>query len=71
MRKPANKPSILYKKDSKYKGKLKVIILESYIDKEDAEDEDFDEELIIEIAAPIPTWSRRTRNINLPKRYRN
>jgi len=54
VRKLANKPLILYKKDSKYKGKLKVIILESYIDKEDAKDKDSNKELIMEIAAPTP-----------------
>jgi hypothetical protein len=71
VRKPANKPSILHKKDSKYKGKSKAITPESYTDEEDAKDEDSDEESIMEMAAPTPARSRRTRNINLPKRYRN
>jgi len=71
VRKLANKPLILYKKDSKYKGKLKAITPESYIDEEDAKDKDSNEELIMEIAALIPARSRRIRNINLPKRYRN
>ena len=54
MHKLANKPSILYKKDSKYKGKLKAITPESYTDEEDAEDKDSNKELIIEMAALIP-----------------
>jgi len=67
----ANKPLILRKKDSKYRGKLKVITLETSTNKEKKDDKDIDEESVVEMAASTPAWSRRTRRINLPKRYRD
>jgi hypothetical protein len=71
VRKLANKPSVLYKKDSKYKGKLKVITLETSTNKQEEDDEDIEEKSVVEMAASTPAQSRRTRRINLPKRYRN
>ena len=70
-RKLANKPSVLHKKDSKYKGKLKAITPETSINEQEEDEEDSDEESVVEMAAPTPARSRRTRRINLPKRYRN
>ena len=67
----ANKPSVLHKKDSKYKGKSKAITPETSIDKQEEDEEDNNEESVVEMAVPTPAQSRRTRRINLPKRYRN
>jgi len=67
----ANKPLALYKKDSKYKGKLKAIILETSINEQEEDSKDINKQSVVEIAAPTPARLRRTRRINLPKRYRN
>ena len=50
----ANKPLILRKKDSKYRGKLKVITLETSTNKEKKDDKDIDEESVVEMAASTP-----------------
>jgi hypothetical protein len=65
----ADKPKNLYKNDSNYKGKLKVIIPKTFIEEEVLNKELDKEILLIEIATPTPARSRRKRNINLPKRY--
>ena len=50
----ANKPSVLYKKDFKYKSKLKVIILKTSTDEQE-EDKDINKKSVIKIAASTPT----------------
>jgi len=71
LRKVANKPKNLHKNNSNYKGKLKAIIPKTSTE-EEALNEELDEEIsLMEMAAPTPARSRRKRNINLPKRYRN
>ena len=71
VRKLANKPSVLHKRDSKYKGKSKAITPETSTDEQEEDDEDSDEKSVVEMAGPTPARSRRTRHINLPERYRN
>jgi len=71
VRKLANKPSVLHKKDSKYRGKLKAITPETSTDEQEEDEEDSNKESVVEMAAPTPARSRRTRHINLPKRYCN
>ena len=66
-----NKPNNLYKNDSNYKGKLKVIIPKTSIEEEALNKELYKEIVVIEMTTPIPARSRRKRNINLPKRYCN
>jgi len=53
-RKLANKPSVLHKKDSKYKGKSKAITPETSTDEQEEDKEDSDEESVVEMAAPTP-----------------
>ena len=55
VRKLANKPLVLYKKDSKYRGKLKAITLETSTNKQEEDKEDSNKKLVVEIAAPTPT----------------
>ena len=54
VRKLANKPSVLHKKDSKYRDKLKAIILETSTNEQEEDKEDSNKELVVEIAAPTP-----------------
>jgi len=44
---------------------------ETSTDEQEEDEEDSDEESVVEMAAPTPARLRRTRRINLPKRYRN
>jgi hypothetical protein len=71
LRKLASKPSQLYKKVSKFNGKSKAITPQISEDEEEPQEELSDEGSVLEVAAPTPARSRRNRNINLPKRYRD
>jgi hypothetical protein len=71
LRKLANKPSQSHKAGSKAKGKSKAITPQISEDEEELQEELSDGDLVLEMAAPTSARSRRNRNINLPKRYRN
>ena len=44
---------------------------ETSTNEQEEDEEDSNEESVVEMAAPTPAQLRRTRRINLPKRYHN
>ena len=51
----ANKPSVLYKKDFKYKSKSKVIILKTSTDEQEEDNKDINKKSVVKIAVSTPT----------------
>ncbi|KAF1999695.1 hypothetical protein P154DRAFT_535206 [Amniculicola lignicola CBS 123094] len=71
LQKLAKKTPAPRKNTSKNKGKPKAITIESSTDEEELDEASDEEVSLMEMGAATPARSRRSRNINLPTRFRN